>query len=75
MEAVEEVVSWAQFALSFIQTWGGTALGIRIRTTGIDNAQAIIDAAASSGRREANEIQHAFKEASTPSKGLMNRSY
>lgn len=53
----------------------GTALGIRIRTTGIDNAQAIIDAAASSGRREANEIQHAFKEASTPSKGLMNRSY
>lgn len=22
MEAVEEVVSWAQFALSFIQTWG-----------------------------------------------------
>lgn len=52
-------------------TFRGTALGIRIGTGDIKNAQAMIDAARLKGEETAKNIKHAFKSASRPSRGLM----
>ena len=52
-------------------TFRGTALGIRIGTDDIKNAQAMIDAARLKGEETAKNIKHAFKSASLPSRGLM----
>lgn len=49
----------------------GTALGIRIKTNGIHNAQQIIDQMNRKGTEEARTIKNAFREASVPSKRLM----
>lgn len=49
----------------------GTALGIRIGTTSIDNYQTIINLARSNGEETSKNIKNAFKEASVPSKGLL----
>lgn len=49
----------------------GTALGIRIGTANITNYQSLIDAVRKDGETKAKDIKHAFKEASVPSKGLM----
>lgn len=51
--------------------FNGTALGIRINTSKIQNHQSIIDAVRKSGEQTAKDIKNAFKEASTPSKGLI----
>ena len=49
----------------------GTALGIRINTSGISNAQQLINQMSTQGTEEAKTIKNAFKESSVPSKGLM----
>ncbi|MBQ8546036.1 MAG: ATP-binding protein [Clostridia bacterium] len=49
----------------------GTALGIRVGTKNIKNAQAMIDEARLKGEATAKNIKNAFKSASLPSKGLM----
>ena len=49
----------------------GTALGIRIKPSNVRSYQALIDAVRTSGEDTAKTIKNAFKEASTPSKGLM----
>lgn len=49
----------------------GTALGIRINTSKINNYQSIIDAVRKSGEQTAKDIKNAFKKASAPSKGLI----
>lgn len=49
----------------------GTALGIRIKTDGITNAQQLISQMNKKGTEEARTIKSAFKESSVPSKGLM----
>lgn len=49
----------------------GTALGIRIRTNGIKDAQKIISQINKLGTKEAKTIKHAFKKSSYPSKGLI----
>jgi hypothetical protein len=49
----------------------GTSIRIRVQTSHISNAQAIIDEIASQGEAEAALIQNAFSTASTPSKGLI----
>lgn len=50
----------------------GTALGIRIKPSKITNFSSLIEAVRTSGEATAKTIKNAFKEASTPSKGLMN---
>ena len=52
-------------------TFRGTALGIRVGTGDIKNAQAMIDAARLKGEATAQNIKNAFKSASLPSRGLM----
>lgn len=49
----------------------GTALGIRVQTSGIKNAQQLINQMNKQGTEEARAIKNAFKESSVPSKGLM----
>ena len=49
----------------------GTALGIRIRPSNVRSYQSLIDAVRTRGEDTAKTIKNAFKEASTPSKGLM----
>lgn len=51
--------------------YSGTALGIRVSPSKITKCQSIIDDAMARGLREARTIQNAFKEASTPSRGLI----
>lgn len=51
--------------------YNGTALGIRIKPSKIQKCQAIIDEARTTGEIMARTIKTAFKEASTPSKGLL----
>ena len=51
--------------------YNGTALGIRIKPSKIEKCQSIIDEARSTGEIMARTIKTAFKEASTPSKGLL----
>lgn len=51
--------------------YNGTALGIRIKPSKIRKCQAIIDEARTTGEIMARTIKTAFKEASTPSKGLL----
>ncbi len=50
----------------------GTALGIRIKPSNVRSYQSLIDAIKTSGEDTAKTIKNAFKEASVPSKGLMN---
>lgn len=50
----------------------GTALGIRVKTANLSNYQTLIDTVRTSGEATAKNIKNAFKEASIPSKGLMN---
>ncbi len=49
----------------------GTAIRMRVPSTKIRDAKAIISEIAMNGEREAKTIRNAFKKASTPSKGLM----
>lgn len=49
----------------------GTALGIRIKPSSVDNFNSLIETTRISGEATAKMIKNAFKEASTPSKGLM----
>lgn len=49
----------------------GTALGIRVKTSNIGNHQALIDDVRTMGENTAKTIKNAFREASTPSRGLM----
>ena len=49
----------------------GTALGIRIKPSCVSEYQALIDTVRKSGEDTAKAIKTSFKEASTPSKGLM----
>ena len=51
--------------------FNGTAVKIRVPFKGISNAQDLISRIANQGEMEARTIRHAFKNASTPSKGLM----
>ena len=51
--------------------YSGTAIRIRVPTDHISNAQAIIDEIAGQGEKEASMIRNAYKQASTPSKGLI----
>lgn len=52
-------------------TFHGTAIGIRVGTKDIKNAQAMIDAARLKGEATALNIKNAFKSASIPSRGLI----
>lgn len=52
--------------------FNGTAVGIRIQPSKIMNFQKTIDDIRRNGELEAKSIKHAFKTASSPSKGLMN---
>lgn len=49
----------------------GTALGIRIKPSCVSEYQSLIDSVRKSGEDTAKAIKNSFKEASTPSKGLM----
>ena len=49
----------------------GTALGIRIKPSCVVQYQALIDTARKNGEDTAKAIKNSFKEASTPSRGLM----
>ena len=51
--------------------FNGTALGIRIKPSKVSNHQSLINAVRTSGENTAKTIKNAFKEASTPSRGLM----
>lgn len=53
-----------------VAKFDGTAIGIRIATNHISNAQMIIDEIASQGEEDAALIRNAFSKASSPSKGL-----
>lgn len=52
--------------------YNGTALGIRIKPSKVRKCQTIIDEASTTGEIMASTIKTAFKEASIPSKGLLN---
>lgn len=51
----------------------GTAIRIRVPSRKIDSAQSIISKISSQGEAEARTIRNAFKTASIPSKGLMEK--
>lgn len=51
----------------------GTAIRIRVPSKRIENAQSIISVIAQKGESEAKTIRNAFKQASTPSKGLISQ--
>ena len=50
----------------------GTAVKITISTSGLANSKAIISEMATQGEMQAKAIRNAFKNASTPSKGLIH---
>ena len=50
----------------------GTAVKITISTSGLENSKAIISEMATRGELQAKAIRNAFKNASTPSKGLIH---
>lgn len=52
--------------------FSGTAIRIRIPSSRISSSQSIISQIATKGEEEAKMIRSAFKNASTPSKGLMS---
>ena len=52
----------------------GTAIGLKVPTSQIQNAKLIISEIALQGEKEAEELHNAFKKASMPSKGLIEKN-